>query len=165
MKSQNNNYLGITLILLFIGLNNNYAQSQNTDIKMTKKEIKHEEGLKQTIQNLIEVATTFDIEQLELIYHKNLQVIMIDQNGQKMISDKEAFKNLFETKLKNGDAPLNTWAEFNHIETDGDKGHVIVTRKVNLTGKEQKIVLSIDLVWEDNRWQVTREVIVTQPEN
>lgn len=132
---------------------------------MNNKNIKSEDGLKKTIQNLIKAGTTFDLEQLELIYHNNLQVIMIDKNGQKMISDKEMFKNLFKTKLKNGDAPLNTWAEFNHVELDVNKGHIIVTRKVNLTGQEQKIILSIDLIWEDNRWQVTREVIFAQPED
>ncbi len=80
-----------------------------------------------------------------------------------MIADKEAFKDLFKSKKEQGAPPLNTWAEFNHIEVIQDKGHVIVTRKVNLTGEERKLVLSIDLVWEANRWQVVREVIFSQP--
>ncbi len=118
---------------------------------------------KATIESLIGAGTTFDINQLELIYHNDLQVIMIDEEGQKMIADKATFKNLFETKKKNGDPPLNTWAEYNHIEATADKAHVIVTRKVNLTGEERKLTLSIDLVKEANRWQVIREVIFSQP--
>jgi len=118
--------------------------------------------LKKTIESLIKAGTTFDLERLERTYHDNLKVIMIDENGQKMISDKESFKSLFRTKLENGDEPLNDWAEFNHIEQTKDKGLIIVTRKVNLTGVEKEIVLSIDLVWENDRWQVIREVIFTR---
>lgn len=121
-----------------------------------------EKGIKKAIDNLIKVATTFDVEQLELIYHDNLQVIMISPEGQKVISDKEAFKNLFQSKKDNGDVPLSTWAEFYHIEMNEKHGHVILTRKVNLTGQEQQIMLSIDLIWEKERWQVTREVIFTK---
>ncbi|MGK0414433.1 MAG: sucrose-6-phosphate hydrolase SacC (GH32 family) [Polaribacter sp.] len=128
-----------------------------------KQEHQTEIVLKQTIENLIQVATNFDIEHLKLIYHDNMQVIMINKDGQKMISDKEAFVNLFQTKKNDGETSLNTWAEFNHIEVHENKGHVIVTRKINLTGEEQKITLSIDLIWEDKRWQVTREVIFTHP--
>lgn len=116
--------------------------------------------VKQTIKQLIEAGTTFDIATLDLIYHKDLKVIMIAQDGEKTLSDKEAFKSLFQQKLKNGDIPLNTWAKFHHIETHKHKALVIVSRKVNLIGIEQKLMLSIDLVYEENRWQVTREVIL-----
>ncbi len=121
-----------------------------------------EMGLKKTVENLIKAGTTFDVEQLELIYHRELKVIMMDNKGQIMISNKETFKNLFQVKKENGDSPLNDWAEFHHIETNENNGHVIVTRKVNLTGIEQKIILSIDLIWEENRWQVIREVILSK---
>lgn len=123
---------------------------------------KSEQQIKETIENLIQAGTRYDINQLELIYHKSLQVIMINETGDKMISNKQDFKDLFQSKLNNGDAPLNTWALFNHIDVQENKGHVIITRKVNLTGKEQKLILSIDLIKEENRWQVTREIIVTQ---
>lgn len=129
--------------------------------KSNKMERKSEIGIKNTIESLIKTATNFNIDKLESIYHNNLKIIMIDAVGQKMISNKQRFINLFQFKRDNGDAPLNTWAEFNHIEHNGNNGHVILKRKVNLTGVEQKIALSIDLVWEENRWQVIREVIFT----
>lgn len=125
--------------------------------------MRNQSELKKTIEDLIKAGTTFDVEQLELIYHKELQVIMIDVGGQKMISNKESFKELFSMKRKNGEPPLNTWAEFYHIQVNDNSGHVIVNRKVNLTGEEQNLTLSIDLVWEADRWQVIREVIVAQP--
>ncbi|SHJ17323.1 hypothetical protein SAMN04488508_10674 [Aquimarina spongiae] len=122
-------------------------------------ENKTDQGLKETVENLIKAGTTFDLKQLELIYHENLKVIMIDKTSQKVISNKESFKTLFQTKLKNKEEPLNDWAEFHHIEQTENKGLVILTRRVNLTGIEKEIILSIDLVWESKRWQVLREII------
>ncbi|WP_109299134.1 hypothetical protein [Aquimarina sp. AU474] len=121
-------------------------------------------GLKQTIENLIEAGTSFDVEQLDRIYHEDLQVIMIDDQEQKTITDKKSFKELFSSKKENGDPPLNTWRKFNHIEVNNNLGHVIVMRRVNLTGQERKLILSIDLIWSENRWQVTREVILMPQE-
>ena len=112
------------------------------------------EGIRKTIESLIATATTFDVEKLDEIYHDSLHVLMIDASGQ-------TFKDLFQSKRDNGDEPLNTWAEFIHIECNQTNGHAVLRRKVNLTRTEQKIALSIDLIWEDSRWQVTREVIFT----
>ncbi len=123
----------------------------------------HTTAIKQTIQALIEAGTSYNIEALERIYHDTLEVIMIDEKEHVMIANKTTFKQLFKDKKVNGDAPLNTWANFNHVQGDEHKGHVLVTRKVNLTGTENQLVLSIDLVYEDNRWQVIREVIFSKP--
>ena len=123
-----------------------------------------EEALKQAIENVIKVGTTFDIEQLEYIYHKNVQVIMVGQNGLNGILDKQSIKAMFQAKKDNGDSPLNDSVEFNLIQANGDSGHVIVTRKVNLTGVEQRLVFSIDLIKKGDSWLVTREVVVAQPE-
>lgn len=123
-----------------------------------------EKALKQAIENVIKVGTTFDIEQLEYIYHENVQVIMVGQNGLNGILDKQSIKAMFQAKKDNGDSPLNNSVEFNLIQANGDSGHVIVTRKVNLTGVEQRLVFSIDLIKKGDSWLVTREVVVAQPE-
>ena len=124
-----------------------------------------EKALKQAIENVIKVGTTFDIKQLEYIYHENVQVIMVGQNGLNGILDKQSIKAMFQAKKDNGDSPLNDSVEFNLIQANGDSGHVIVTRKVNLTGVEQRLVFSIDLIKKGDSWLVTREVVVDQPEN
>ena len=123
-----------------------------------------EKALKQAIENVIKVGTTFDIEQLEYIYHENVQVIMVGQNGLNGILDKQSIKAMFQAKKDNGDSPLNNSVEFNLIQANGDSGHIIVTRKVNLTGVEQRLVFSIDLIKKGDSWLVTREVVVAQPE-
>ena len=130
-------------------------------LNLKKMNTQTKEGIRKTIENLIATATTFDIDKLDKIYHDSLHVLMIDASGQTMISNKQTFKDLFQSKLDNGDEPLNTWVEFIHIECNQTNGHAVLKRKVNLTGIEQKIALCIDLIWEDNRWQVTREVIFT----
>lgn len=122
-----------------------------------------EKSLKQAVECLIRAGTTFDTEQLKLLYHTNLTVVMVDDEGQSTILDKSAVINMFQSRQENGDLPLNNWAEFSHLEATGDYGHVIVIRKVNLMGIEQKFVFSIELLWEENRWQITREVAVVQP--
>ena len=124
-----------------------------------KNNLKTVEGLKLTINDLIKAGTSFDINVLDVIYHKDLKIIMLSNKSDKIIADKEAFKNVFKEKLKNGDESLNTWANFIHLAVDDNKGHVIVTRKVNLTGVEKEMVVNIDLIWENNKWQVIREVI------
>ncbi|WP_346880759.1 hypothetical protein [uncultured Algibacter sp.] len=118
-----------------------------------------------TINKLIQAGTSFNINQLELLYHKDLDVTMVNDNGDIMKANKDAFKNLFQSKLDNNEPPLNTWAEFNLIEAEANKAHAIVTRKVKLTDEEQKLTLSIDLIFEEQRWQVVREVIFAQPLN
>lgn len=121
-------------------------------------------SVKDAIQKLIQAGTTFDVDALERIYHNSLQVITIDLEDNVSIADKAAFKGLFETKRKAGSALLNTWAKFDHIELNDEKAHVLISRKVNLANEDQYLVLSIDLVFEDNRWQVTREVIFARPD-
>ncbi|WP_256367499.1 hypothetical protein [Ruegeria sp. THAF33] len=37
-----------------------------------------------------------------------------------------------------------------------------IRRKNNVTNRKQLVTLSIDFVFEDGRWQITREVIMTR---
>lgn len=120
-------------------------------------------AVKQVIRDLIAAGTGFDIDQLERIYHDDLQVLMIDEDGHVNEANKDAFKNIFQSKLDAGDPPLNTWADFNRVDADAHNAHVLIMRKVKLMEDEQNLTLSVDLVHEDGRWQVTREVIFARP--
>ena len=121
--------------------------------------------VKQAIDALIQTATTYDIETLETIYHNDLEVIMVDTDDNVNTADKAAFKGLFKSKGEAGDPPMNTWAKYHRIDVDGDKAHVLLSRKNNLSGTNMILILSIDMVYEDNRWQVMREVIFLRPED
>ena len=127
--------------------------------------MKNEKDLKLTVENLITAGTTYDMEQLDVIYHNDLQLIMLDPSGQKMVAGKNEIKHMFQMKLDNNEPHLNTWANFHHVEVKGDTGHVLISRKIKMMQEEQDLTLSIDLIWEENRWQVNREVIVALPDS
>ncbi len=123
------------------------------------------DDVKQTINDLIQTATNYDVEALERIYHDDMKVVMIDTQHNVNTADKAAFKGLFASKGAAGDPPMNTWAKFHRIDVDGDNAHILLSRKNDLNGQDMDLILSIDLVHEDDRWQVIREVIFLRPED
>jgi hypothetical protein len=120
--------------------------------------------VKQTIESLISIATSYDLEALANIYHESLKVTMVGQDGSVNFASKSDFINIFKAKKEAGDPPMNTWTQWHHIEANENSGLVVLTRKNNLNGIDMKLFLSIDLVLEGGRWQVTREVIYLQPD-
>lgn len=120
--------------------------------------------VRRAIDDLIQTATTYDVETLDRIYHDTLHVVMIDHEHNVNTANKEAFKGLFASKRDAGDPPMNTWAKFHSIEVEGSNAHVLLSRKNDLSGTNMDLTLSIDLVHEGGRWQVTREVIFLAPE-
>ncbi|WP_342077792.1 nuclear transport factor 2 family protein [Yoonia sp. SS1-5] len=121
--------------------------------------------VRQAIDNLIQTATTYDVDVLEKIYHDSLHVVMIDTDHNLNTADKAAFKALFASKGAAGDPPMNTWAKYHSIDVAGDTAHVLLSRKNDLSGVNMDLTLSIDLIFENDRWQVTREVIFLRPED
>ena len=120
--------------------------------------------VKQTIESLINAGSTYKIDELDKIYHEDLHVVMVDEDDHVSIAKKEDFKNIFKAKLDAGAEPMNTWSKIHHIEADDQKAHVLVCRENDLNGHNLLLFLSIDLVFEDHRWQVIREVIFLRPE-
>ena len=119
-------------------------------------------GLKATIEALITAGTNFDIQMLDKLYHKTLKVVMISEEGEKLVADKIAFMDVFRSKLENKEPKLNTWADIHHLDVNNKNGHAVLSRKVNLTGQEQTLFLSIDFIWNNDYWQVTREIIFSK---
>lgn len=120
--------------------------------------------VRQAIDDLIQTATTYDVDTLERIYHDTLKVVMIDTDHNVNTADKTTFKGLFASKRDAGDPPMNTWAKYHSIDVNGTDAHVLLSRKNDLSGVNMDLTLSIDLVLEDGRWQVVREVIFLRPE-
>jgi len=127
-------------------------------------ENKQQKDVRQAIDDLIKTATTYDVETLARIYHDDLQVIMIDTDHNVNLADKSTFTDLFKMKRDAGDPPMNTWSQYHRIDVEGNNAHVLLSRKNDLSGTNMDLILSIDLVLEDQRWQVTREVIFLRPE-
>ncbi|WP_026971192.1 hypothetical protein [Aliagarivorans marinus] len=122
------------------------------------------EQVKQVIDDLIQTATSYDVEALDRIYHDELKVLMIDHQDNLSEANKDAFIELFKAKKQAGDPPMDTWAKYHSVVASGDSAHVLLSRKNNLSGHPMKLLLSIDLKRSEERWQVYREVIHLQPD-
>ncbi|MDO6558946.1 nuclear transport factor 2 family protein [Paraglaciecola chathamensis] len=124
----------------------------------------YESQVKQTIENLIQLASHFDLKAIDQIYHDDMQVVMVDPVGKAHTSDKNAFKQMIQERKDEG-TPMNTWVQFQHVQASAERGLVVLSRKNNLAGQDMLLNLSIDLKYEDGRWQVTREIIFLHPES
>ncbi|WP_299439817.1 hypothetical protein [uncultured Aquimarina sp.] len=126
---------------------------------MKQQDEQTEKGLIKSINRLIEPDENFGLATLDSIYHNDMIVIMIDQNDNKNIFKKDEFKTLIASKLEGEERTKNTWAKFIHTEVNQDKGHIVVKRRVSLTEENNELTVILDFVWEENRWQIIREVI------
>ena len=122
-----------------------------------------EEQVKAAIDELIEKATSYDIESLDRIYHDDLHIVMIDHEDNVNISNKAQFKEMFAKRKEAGNAQMNTWVKYHHIHIRGNDAMVALSRINDLNGTEMKLACSIDLVFESGRWQVLREEIFLRP--
>lgn len=151
------NRLSTLLLVSLMMLSCNESKKQITTMKLLDE--KTELGLIKAINKLIEPDESFGMATLDAIYHDDMIVIMIDKNDDETIFKKDAFKKLIASKLEGEERTKNTWAKFIHTEVNQDKGHIVVKRRVNLTEEKSELTVILDFVWEDNRWQITREVI------
>lgn len=117
-------------------------------------------ALKRSVEELIDSGCNYKLDSLEKLYSKELKVVMISPEEGVMTMDFEQVMDLFKSKKKNGDPPLDTSSVFNYIEIDGDLGHVVVTRNVALMGKPQEVVFNLTLSSASGDWKIVREFAV-----
>ncbi len=60
-------------------------------------------AVKSAIEELIRAGTTFDLDALETVYHDDLQVLMVDDQGKTNVMDKAITKALFQSKRDNNE--------------------------------------------------------------
>lgn len=120
--------------------------------------------IRATIDALIQAGTTADLSGLDTIYHDDMKIEMIDTEGTLTQADKPSFIAMLKEMVSVSGRAANTWARYNIVEAQGERGHVLITRKVSLGGNNRILELSIDLMRENARWQVIREVIFARPD-
>lgn len=118
----------------------------------------HAADVKAALDALIQSATHADFGILDKMYHADMKIYMFDPDNNLNVSDKAAFTAHVKKSTEGTQAP-STWAKYHLVEADETHGHVLISRKVDLTGTLQIVTLSIDFVFEDGRWQIMREVI------
>lgn len=127
---------------------------------------KNETGVRATIEQLIEAGTSSDLSVLDKIYHADMQIIMLDhESGEINRFNKSSFISMLENFVTNPNPVDNKWARFHTTDVEDNIGHVLITRKVPMGDQRKELTLSIDLIHETNRWQVTREIIQIRPDS
>ena len=121
-------------------------------------------GVRGAIEALIQAGTTSDLGAFDRIYHRDMRILMLDETGNVQRFDKSAFIAMLESAVGGTKPEDPQWARFDAVDADGNRSHVLITRRVPLAGDDKLLTLSIDLLHEDDRWQVTREVTLVRPD-
>ncbi len=128
---------------------------------MTEKTI---EALHAKVQDLMKFGTSANMVELDKIYHEDIVVMDLNIDGRLVTLHKKDFMAMLKEAFKDKISEEHLWAKIHSLTVDGDKGHVLISRKIPVGGPKMHIELSIDFIFEDGRWQVTREVNFSRPD-
>lgn len=118
-------------------------------------------AVKAALHGLIHGVSGHSFDVLDNLYHRNMRTYVLLNDGTLVRHDKNGFMELVKHNmgaLKDDDP----WVKYHLVEADDEHGHIVVSRKNDATGRYQLISLSIDFVFEDDRWQIIREIIMTR---
>lgn len=118
-----------------------------------------EKEVKQTILKLIDHATRFDVETLRSIYHDDLKIVKISDDGRVTTLDKKDILSFLEAKRRDKTPPLSKEVEFKYIDSDEDTAHVIIVRRMAMYGDLQESIYSIRLRRGSSGWLIATETV------
>lgn len=118
-------------------------------------------AVKATLDDLIGGVSGHSFDVLDRIYHQDMRTYLLVDGGVLMQNDKPGFMEHVKRAMGQMGDP-NPWADYHLAEADDTRGHILISRKNNVTNRRQLVTLSIDFVFEDDRWQIIREVIMTR---
>ncbi|WP_157967793.1 hypothetical protein [Cohaesibacter intestini] len=121
-------------------------------------------ALQDKVQDLMKYGVSANMEELDKIYHKDIVVMDLSIDGRLVTLEKQAFMAQLKEAFKDKIPEEHLWAKIHSLTVNGDRGHVLISRKIPVGGPKMKIDLSIDFLFEDGRWQVTREVNFSRPD-
>ena len=122
------------------------------------------EALQAKLQDLMKYGVTANLEELDRIYHEDLVVMDLSIEGRLISLKKQEVLGKLKEVFKDEAPEDNMWSKIHSLTVSGDRGHVLISRKIPLGGPKMHIELSIDFVFEDDRWQVMREVNFSRPD-
>jgi hypothetical protein len=122
------------------------------------------DGLRAKVQKLMTYGVSANIAELDKIYHEDLEVITLTIDGQYMSLPKQGVLELLTETFKDKIPQAHMWAHIHSAKVTGARGHVLISRKLPMGGPKMHFDLSIDFIFEDDRWQVTREVNFVRPD-
>ncbi|KUP90804.1 nuclear transport factor 2 family protein [Tritonibacter horizontis] len=122
------------------------------------------EALLAKVQDLMKYGTSANMEELDKIYHKDIIVMDLNIDGRLVSLKKQGFMEMLKEAFKDKIPEDHMWSKIHSATVNDDRGHVLISRKIPVGGPKMHIELSIDFVFEDGRWQVTREVNFSRPD-
>ena len=125
---------------------------------------KTETALRARIDELMKAGVSADMETLDKIYHDYLVVMDLSIDGRLMTLEKNDFMALLKETFRDKTPEDHMWSKIHSLTVTGDRGHVLISRRIPVGGPNMMIDLSIDFVFEDGRWQVVREVNFSRPD-
>lgn len=123
-----------------------------------------EDALHATVQDLMNFGVRANLEELDKIYHEDLVVMDLNIEGRLVSLKKQEVLGMLREVFKDRSPEDNLWYKIHSLTVNGDRGHVLIARKIPLGGPMMHIELSIDFVFDGDRWQVMREVNFSRPD-
>ncbi|MDF1671301.1 MAG: nuclear transport factor 2 family protein [Roseovarius sp.] len=120
--------------------------------------------LRAKVEDLMKYGVAANVEELDQIYHDDLVVMNLTIDGQFVTLSKQDVLGMLTEVFAGLSGSAYMWSKIHSISVDGDRGHVLISRKLPIGGPQMHIDLSIDFTFEDSRWQVTREVNFVRPD-
>ena len=127
--------------------------------------LRTETGLRARIEELMKAGVSANMEKLDEIYHDDIVVMDLNIDGRLMTLQKSDFMRLLQETFKDRRPEDHMWSKIHSVTVSGNRGHVLISRKIPVGGPNMMIDLSIDFIFEDGRWQVTREVNFSRPDS
>ena len=114
--------------------------------------------LTDAVRRLIDSACHYRLEALEKLYAPDLQIVIVQENGEAATFDYQQNMAFFRQLRDNNAPPLNTAVQFNYAAEHNGIGYVTATRRMDLGAGEKKIVFTLMLrPAENGQWQIFRE--------
>jgi hypothetical protein len=138
--------------------NNDTTNIHKSDMELNKNQIE----VKEAIEFLIYNAGNYNVEKFPEIYRPDLRITTITETGQVIVLNYQENFDFFLKKRDSGNSPLNTYTEFHYINANDTTGQVVLTRKADMNKSGEKLFFCIDLIKENGKWLVYKEVAFSQ---
>ncbi|EMS74307.1 hypothetical protein H318_14613 [Enterococcus durans IPLA 655] len=118
-----------------------------------------DQTIKKLTETLIQRGTKFDMEFLEHIYDDSLKFIRISPDNSVEILSKQDNIDFFQGMKDSNAKPLNTEHQILFADKEGNRGNIILKRKMQQLEKEQDFLFNISWLNNDGEWKIIREVV------
>jgi len=115
------------------------------------------EQLIELTKDLIYHATHFDMPYVKEAYADQLLIANVDGQGTVNTMNKEQLIAFIQGNKNSNTLPFSTKTEFHYAVCDNNQGMVVITRELELNGKQSRRFLTLIWAYLSGKWQVVKE--------